>query len=264
MSTVLLVPVLNERPTAEVVAALVTGCLDAGIVERAVVLDGGSTDGGPAVLRSLGVEVLDAAALPPGTQRRGKGDSVWRGVAAVEADRYVTVDGDVRGLRVADVAALRDALDGDGVHLAKASFARRQRDGEAEVLLGGRVTELLARPLLARFAPDLAHVGEPLSGQQSFTREVATTLPMLSGYGLEMGLLLAVRARFGAEAIVDVPIRSLSHDRKSDASLAPMARQVLAAATWGLGLHADGTHDDVARQPDDVVVVLGPHTTVRA
>ncbi len=236
MTTALLVPVLDEVATAAETATLVAGCLDAGAVDRAVVVDGGSTDGTQEALRDAGLDVLDAVDLPPTGRVRGKGDSVRRATDALAADRYVLVDGDLRGMTVEAVVALRDALDDPGVHLAKASFHRLQAEDGTHRELGGRVTELLARPLLHRFALDLDHVHVPLSGQQAVRGSTLRSLPLLSGYGLELGLLLAVRHRHGAAAVVDVPIPPISHDAKTDASLVPMAHQVLAAAAWGLGL----------------------------
>lgn len=259
-TTALIVPVLDEVATAGEVAVLVRDCLAAGVVDRAVVVDGGSTDGTVEALEDAGVEVLDTVDLPPGGPQRGKGDSVRRATHAIDADRYVLVDGDLRGLGVAAVRALRDALDGDRIHLAKASFARLQHDGTTHRELGGRVTELLARPLLHRFAPDLDHVRVPLSGQQAIRGETLRSLPLLSDYGLEVGLLLAVRHHHGAAAVADVPIPPISHDAKSDASLVPMAHQVLAAATWALGL--DGQPPlDVTVDPGAGLTVLPPRTS---
>jgi len=240
-TTALLVPVLDERPTVDVVVALVRGCLATGVVERAVVVDGGSTDGTPEAFAAAGVEVLHAAGVDPARPVAGKGGSVWRAAQVVDADAYVLVDGDVEGLGPEQVRALRGALDGDGVHLAKGSFDRLQRDDGSVRELGGRVTELLARPLLARFAADLGHVRQPLSGQQAVWRATLRSLPLLTGYGLELGLLLAVRARHGAAAVVDIALPAITHDSKADASLVPMAHQVLAAAAWGLGLEPGTT-----------------------
>lgn len=258
-TTALVVPVRDEVATTDEVAALVRACLGEQVVDRAVVVDGGSTDGTVEALLAAGVEVLHTEQLPPGGPQRGKGDSVRRATDAVPAERYVLVDGDLRGLDVTAVRALCDALDDPGVHLAKASFDRLQHDGTAHRELGGRVTELLARPLLHRFARDLDHVRVPLSGQQAVRGTVLRSLPLLSGYGLETGLLLAVRHHHGARAVVDVPIPPISHDEKSDASLVPMAHQVLAAAAWALGL--DGRPPlDPTLDPGADLDVLPPST----
>ena len=258
-TTALVIPVLDEVGTAGEVAALVGACVDEGIVERAVAVDGGSTDGTVEALADAGVEVLHTADLPPGGPQRGKGDSVRRATDTLEAARYVLVDGDLRGLGPGAVRALRDALDDERVHLAKASFDRLQHDGSAHRELGGRVTELLARPLLHRFAPDLDHVRVPLSGQQAVRGATLRSLPLLSGYGLETGLLLAVRHHHGPLAIADVPIPPISHDTKDDASLVPMAHQVLAATSWALGLDS-GRPLDEAVDPGAGVEVLPPRT----
>lgn len=258
-TTALVVPVLDEVGTTGEVAALVDDCLDGKVVDRAVVVDGGSTDGTVEALQSAGVEVLHTTDLPPGGPQRGKGDSVRRATDAVAADRYVLVDGDLRGLDVAAVRAMRDALDNPRIHLAKASFDRLQHDGTTHRELSGRVTELLARPLLHRFAPDLDHVRVPLSGQQAVRGETLRSLPLLSGYGLEVGLLLAVRHHHGPAAVTDVPIPPISHDAKADASLVPMAHQVLAAAAWALGLDG-GRPLDPDVEPGAGVQVLPSRT----
>ena len=257
MTTALVVPVLDEVATTDETAALVHACLDAGVVDRAVAVDGGSTDGTVVALRAANVQVLVAADLPPTGRVRGKGDSVRRATDLLDAERYVLVDGDLRGMEVDAVRALRDALDDDAVHLAKASFHRLQREDGSHRELGGRVTELLARPLLHRLAPDLDHVHVPLSGQQAVRGDTLRSLPLLSGYGLELGLLLAVRHHLGAAAITDVPIPPISHDAKPDSSLVPMAHQVMAAATWGLGL--DGTPPcDPTADPGAGLSILDP------
>lgn len=258
MTTALVVPVLDEVATATETAALVRGCLDAGVVDRAVVVDGGSSDGTQQALRDAGLEVLDAADLPPTDRVRGKGDSVRRATDHVDAERYVLVDGDLRGLEVDGVRAMVDALDDPAVHLAKASFHRLQAEDGTHRELGGRVTELLARPLLHRFAPDLDHVHVPLSGQQAVRGTTLRDLPLLSGYGLELGLLLAVRHHHGAHAVVDVPIPPISHDAKTDASLVPMAHQVLAAAAWGLGLDGGPPCDPTLDPGGGLHVLLAP------
>lgn len=256
--TVLLVPVLDERATVDVVVDLAAGCRAAGVVDDVVVVDGGSVDGTAAAFAAAGVTVLHAARLPPGGDVLGKGDSVWRAAATLDADRIVLVDGDVEGLDVAAVARLAAGLDDPRVHLVKGAFARRQRDGGALRELGGRITELLARPLLARFAPDLDHVTQPLSGQQAVRTTTLRSLPVLTGYGLELGLLLAVRARHGADAVVGVELPAITHDSKADARLVPMAHEVLAAAAWGLGLTTDSAAIDSAEGPGAGLVVRPP------
>lgn len=259
----LVLPALDEVDAVPGLAALVREAAD--VVDRVVVVDGGSTDGTPAAARAAGLEVIDAASCPPGGPVLGKGDSVWR-VADLKTDVLVFRDADVRGVGPADIDALAIAVEGAGIALAKGRFTRLQFADGPPRPVSGRITTFVAEPLLALVAPAVAHLPEPLSGQFAIRREVLERLPVVTRYGLDVGLVMDVASTFGTDAIASVDVGSLTHRWKADASLVPMAHDVAATI---LGRHdapaarTDGTDDAVLKRlacagPDGPLVVRPP------
>lgn len=234
--TLLVIPARNEAASMPACAALVEQVMDKGVVDDAVVVVNGSTDDTMAAAQRNGlaplVPVTDTLPAPV----LGKGDALWRALVLRPADRYVFVDADVVGLTASSVEALLTALDRPGVRLAKGAFARRQEsDGQIRPL-GGRVTELLAKPLLQALAPELRNVREPLSGQLAVDGATIRAMPLVTGFGVEIAMLLDIAREYGPEAIASVDIGELTHHAKDDASLIPMAHEVATALLASCGL----------------------------
>lgn len=217
-------------------AELVHGAIAAGIVDEAVVVVNASTDGTLAVAEECGLDaivpVTDALPAPV----LGKGDALWRALVLRPADRYLFVDADVVGLTVDGLRALRDALDRTGVRLAKGAFRRLQEEDGAVRPLGGRVTELLAKPLLQALVPDLRHVKEPLSGQLAVDGATIRGMPLVTGFGIEIAMLVDIARAHGPDSVASVDIGELTHRAKDDASLVPMAHEVATALLASCGL----------------------------
>lgn len=248
MCTVLAFPVRDEAANLAAVAALAHDAIAAGLVDRALVLDGGSTDGTPDRASALGLEVVDAATLAPGGPVRGKGDGVWRLIGALTPHGsgprqvLVLVDGDVTGLTRASVAALTAPLAEDpGVVLVKGVCPRLpDEDRPGGAWRAGRVSGLVARPLLAALAPGLAALTDPLSGQVAVDVAAARRLPLASGYGLELAMLTAVADAHGPRAVTEVALEPIRHRQKDVDELGPVARDVVAVALARLGVaHPD-------------------------
>lgn len=226
---VLLVPTRNEVGNVAHVAELVAACLAEGIVDRAVVLDGQSDDGTTAAALAAGLEVMPLQA-DPDDPIEGKGDAVWRAAGTLEAGIVVLIDADVKGISPAGIADLVATVH-NGAVLAKGSFTRLQSHDEQVRPIGGRITEFLVKPLLRTLRPALGHVTEPLSGQLAIRGDVLRAIPLATGYGLEISMLLAVAQRHGDAAIVDVPLGQITHHEKTDARLVAMADEVAATLT---------------------------------
>lgn len=234
-SVVVLIPALDEAATvAGIVEAAVT--LRGTLVDDVVVLDGGSGDATAAIAAAAGATVLDAAALDADVgPLLGKGDSLWRGVGATTCDIVVFVDADIRNPHPRFVASLLAPLLLDPtVSLAKGFYERPLEPSpeggtarEVDPLLyatgGGRVTELLARPLLNLFWPELAGLVQPLSGEYAVRRELLEAIPFFAGYGVELGMLIdALRLR-GAAAIAQVDLTERVHRNQTLQALSRMA-----------------------------------------
>lgn len=254
---VLLVPALDEVEHMPRVGAFARACREAGLVARSVVLDGGSSDGTVAAARAAGLEVWQAHDATADEPLLGKGDAVWRASAELEADAFVLVDADVEGLTTDSVAALVGGL-ADGAVLVKGSFERLQsHDGRVRPI-GGRITEFLVKPLLRQLVPELAHLREPLSGQFAVRAEALRGLPVATGYGLEIALLLEVVRHHGRDAVREVPLGRITHREKADAELVSMADDIAATMRDRLPLVVDGR-----TRPVPASRRLTPRITVR-
>lgn len=235
-STVAVVlPALDEERTV----GAVVGSIRRHLVERAplvdelVVVDSGSRDGTRRVAAQAGARVLGTgevlAHLPPVP---GKGEALWRGLAATTGDVVVFVDSDLADFTPAFVTGLLGPLLTDpGVSLVKATYDRALRSGETVLPAGGgRVTELVARPLLNLFWPQLAGVVQPLSGEYAARRALLEAVPFPSGYGVEIGVLVDALRLVGLDGIAQVDLHRRKHRNASDAALGRMAAEILQVA----------------------------------
>ena len=226
--------------TAQVMADAVA----TGIVDRAVVLDGGSTDATAAVARAHGVEVLTVAdvmsSLGPVL---GKGDSLFRGVHAVDADHYVFLDADLGNVSVRHVQILAERITSGDAMFVKAGFVRVDEHGAARAIPAGRVTEEVGRPLLAIVSPALAVLSQPLSGQVAIRGSLARSMSFATGYGVEIAMLIDVARLNGPHAVVEVDLGAINNRWKPDDALDEVRAQVVAgAALRGVEIEPNAGH----------------------
>ncbi len=226
-------PARDEAETVGDVLRPIVELLEGGLIDQvAVVVDG--EDGTAKAARAAGAEVFAAQELAPDRgPSLGKGDAVWRAIPALRGDVIVLLDADLESVDDAYVRGLAGPLLSDsGLQLVKGSFVRPTGEGGVERPVGGgRVTELLARPVLSLFYPELAALRQPLSGQVGVRRDWLETLPVWTGYALEMGMLLETWKRAGLDAIAEVDLGVLWNASQPLADLGPMAYAVLLAVT---------------------------------
>jgi glucosyl-3-phosphoglycerate synthase len=244
-------PALDEEGTIESVidsvSPLVRGLRGrCGLVDELIVLDSGSTDETEIRAIAAGARVVSREqALPEVPTRPGKGEALWRSLAATSGDVVVFVDSDLINPHPMFVPWLvGPLLTGDGIHLVK-SFYRRplsvtDASAGAGATGGGRVTELVARPLLAALRPELGCVLQPLGGEYAATRELLTSLPFAPGYGVEIGLLVDTFDRLGLDAIAQVNLGVRAHRNRPLAELGVMSRQVIATLLSRCGIADSG------------------------
>jgi glucosyl-3-phosphoglycerate synthase len=241
-------PALNEEET---VGAVVTAVRAAGaLVDEVVVLDGGCTDRTAERARAAGALVIDRETALPGVELRpGKGEVLWRSLAATSGDLIVFVDADLVdvGPEVV-IGLLGPLLTVDGVALVKGFYRRPLRIGSSEQGTGGgRVTELMARPLLARFAPWLSGIIQPLGGEYAATRELLESLPFAGGYGVEIGLLMDTVTSRGLDAIGQVDLGVRKHRNRNLTELGAMAQEVLATVLHRAGVDPEPVPVDLVQ-----------------
>ena len=164
--------------------------------------------------------MLNWREILPEEPRPGKGESLWRGVAAAEGDIVVFIDADLESAAAGMVSALTEPFIDPHIQMVK---ARYQRSFHGSPTGGGRVTELTAKPLLRQFFPELAHIDQPLGGEYALRRAAAMELPFVDGYGVEAGLLVDVAKRYGPHAVAEVDLGTRAHRNRPLEELAPMA-----------------------------------------
>ncbi len=231
-------PALNEEATVESVIESISPLVD-GLVDELIVLDSGSTDDTEIRAIATGARVVSREqALPEVPVRPGKGEVLWRSLAATSGDIVVFVDSDLINPHPMFVPWLvAPLLTGDGIHLVK-SFYRRPLGGAGAG--GGRVTELVARPLLAALRPELGCILQPLGGEYAASRELLTSLPFAPGYGVEIGVLVDTFDRLGPDAIAQVNLGVRAHRNRPLAELGVMSRQVIATLLSRCGIPDSG------------------------
>jgi glucosyl-3-phosphoglycerate synthase len=234
-------PALNEQDTVESVIDSISPVVG-GLVDELIVLDSGSTDDTEIRAIAAGARVVSREqALPDVTPRPGKGEVLWRSLAATSGDIVVFIDSDLIDPHPLFVPWLvGPLLTGDGIHLVKGFYRRPLQGSGTAGTGGGRVTELVARPLLAALRPELGAVLQPLGGEYAATRELLTSLPFAPGYGVEIGLLVDTYDKLGLSAIAQVNLGVRAHRNRPLAELGPMSRQVVATLLSRCGIPDSG------------------------
>ncbi|MDT5347350.1 MAG: glucosyl-3-phosphoglycerate synthase [Mycobacterium sp.] len=238
-------PALNEEQTIESVIDSISPLVGdrGGLVDELIVLDSGSTDDTEIRAIAAGARVVSREqALAEVPTRPGKGEALWRSLAATSGDIVVFVDSDLINPHPMFVPWLvGPLLTGDGIHLVKGFYRRPLKVGGGEAATGGgRVTELVARPLLAALRPELGCVLQPLGGEYAASRQLLTSLPFAPGYGVEIGLLVDTFDRLGLDAIAQVNLGVRAHRNRPLAELGAMSRQVIATLFSRCGIPDSG------------------------
>jgi len=223
------VPAREVADTIEPIVARILGL--GGLVDQLLVVDAASSDGTAEIAACAGAEVRQEEELAPGFGAvLGKGDAMWRALAAVSGELVVYVDGDTSDFPSHFVTGLLGPLLCEpDVRFVKGAYERPFTAGDVELAQGGgRVSRLTARPLLSAFYPELSSVRQPLAGEIAATRELLDQIPFATGYGVEMAMLLDALGLAGADAMAEVDIGRRRNAHQPLAALEPMADTVLA------------------------------------
>lgn len=231
------IPARDEAATVGAVVRAVTlphlaEAGGSGLVDEVLVVDDGSSDETAAVARAAGASVLGLEG--PG----GKGQAMAAAIEAASGDLLVFLDADVQNTTEAFVTGLLGPLLTDGaVALVKGCY---ERPLHGEPTGGGRVTELVARPLIELVFPELVGVRQPLAGETAAPRWALDKVELADGYGVELALLVDIASRFGTGAIAQVDLGVRVHRNRPLAELRPQALDVLRAGLERAGLERAG------------------------
>jgi glucosyl-3-phosphoglycerate synthase len=205
---------------------------DSGTIDEVIVIDADSADDSAGAARSVGADVhQESELLTDFGAPSGKGDALWRGVSVATGDIVVFVDSDTEGFDGSFVTGLAGPLLADeSLQLVKGAFDRPFTSAGVRIEGGGgRVNELVARPLLNLYFPELAAVRQPLAGELAARRSALLELPFNTGYGIEIQLLIDFYRRHGLEAIAQSDLGERLNRHQALQELAPMAYSVLSA-----------------------------------
>ncbi|MBN1578907.1 MAG: glucosyl-3-phosphoglycerate synthase [Chitinispirillaceae bacterium] len=223
------IPALNEESTiGPIVAATRTLKDTTGLVDEVIVMDDSSDDATASVAREAGAKVVHVGGIGPFMQVRGKGLALWKSQFVAGGSIIVFIDADLLDFNDRFIVGLAGALLHDkGLELVKAAYHRpfKSTTGTSDES-GGRVTEILVRPLLNLFLAELAELRQPLAGEYAVRRSTLEKMHFYSGYGVEIGLLLEYYFTLGINSIGQVDTGMRTHRNRSLSELSNMAFEI--------------------------------------
>ncbi|RJQ31756.1 MAG: glucosyl-3-phosphoglycerate synthase [Actinobacteria bacterium] len=201
------------------------------LVDQLAIIDGHSDDQTVRIAKNHEVAVFfEDEILPSVGIQKGKGEALWKSLAVLDGDIVIWVDSDIENFNSHFIYGLVGALLKEEVKYVKAFYRRPIHiAGRLEETGGGRVTELVARPILNLFYPELAGIIQPLSGEYGGYRDVLEQIPFYTGYAVETGMLVEILRKFGAGSIGQVDMAERIHANQSTMALGRMSFAILEA-----------------------------------
>ncbi|MEU5823177.1 glucosyl-3-phosphoglycerate synthase [Streptomyces sp. NPDC047803] len=224
-------PALNEAETVgDIVATIRRELMGKDpLVDELVVIDSGSTDATAEVARRAGARVVHRDSILPRLPAvPGKGEVLWRSLLVTGGDILCFIDADLKDFSADFVSGIiGPLLDDPEVQFVKAMYDRPLGEVAGQ---GGRVTELVARPLLNLHWPLLAGFVQPLGGEYAVRRSLLERLPFPVGYGVELGLLVDALHTVGLDALAQVDVGVRVHRHQDGQALGRMAAAIYRTA----------------------------------
>jgi glucosyl-3-phosphoglycerate synthase len=225
-------PALNEEKTLGRIIQVTQQKLmrDFPLLDEMVLIDSGSTDQTAAIAQELGIPVYQHdEILPQHGSFRGKGEALWKSLHVLKGDLIAWIDTDIVNIHPRFVyGILGPLLRHNTVQYVKGFYRRPLKVGDTlQAGGGGRVTELVARPLINLLYPELSGIVQPLSGEYAGRRSALEQIPFYIGYGVETGLLLSLVERYGISGIAQVDLRERIHHNQSLSALSRMAFAII-------------------------------------
>lgn len=229
----LCLPTLNEEKTIAKEIIIIKSELITRypLLDEIVVIDSGSTDNTKKIVRAYDIEFYDADDILPNLEKfKGKGENLWKALYITKGDIIVYLDADIKNIHHRFVYALvGPLLLYDNVKYCKAFYDRPIAIGKGRMRPtgGGRVTELVIRPLFSLFFPELTQIIQPLSGEYAGCRELLESIPFPIGYGVETSMILDIYEEWGLDVIAQVDLEKRVHRNQDTKALGKMSFAIL-------------------------------------
>jgi hypothetical protein len=230
----LALPALNEEETVgRVIRRLKKSLMrDIPLLDEMVLIDSNSHDRTREIARAEGIPVFVHQELLPGLPaREGKGEALWKSLLVTRGDILLWIDTDIVNIHPRFVyGILGPLIQNPRIQFVKGYYRRPLKVGKkTQAGGGGRVTELVARPLINLFYPELSGIIQPLSGEYGARRAFLESVPFFSSYGVETGLLIDAYERHGLSAIAQVDLLERVHHNQPLEALSKMSFIILQA-----------------------------------
>lgn len=245
----------EARTVGRIVETIRTELVEtARLVDEIVVVDDHSSDATAAVAAAAGATVVDARTTLIDAAGPGKGQALWKSLHESSGDIVLWCDADIEHFGSHFVIGLAGPLlTHPEISFVKGTYHRPLIGGDG----GGRVTELVARPVLANLFPEVAAIGQPLAGEYGGRRRLLERLPFVDGYGVDIALLIDAVHAVGSDGVAEVDLGERRHRNRTLDELGPQATAVLRAALGRAGLHTDTSV--ALRRPDREPLLLSHH-----
>lgn len=244
----LCIPTLNEEKTiGKEVLILRSELMERyPLIDEFAIIDSGSEDKTLEVASSYGADTyLASDILPEEGDKRGKGENLWKAIHQLKGDIICYVDADISNIHPRFVYGLVAPL----IHRTEVQYVKAFYDRPLNYSSGlrssggGRVTEILIRPLFSLFYPELTNIIQPLSGEYAARREVLEIIPFPIGYGVETSHLLDLYLKFGLDAFAQTDLDRRVHRNQTTNALGKMSFGIL--QTFINRLHSQGKIDRI-------------------
>lgn len=228
----LCIPTLNEEKTIgkEIILFRSELMTQHHLLDEIAVIDSGSSDRTREVAAAFGADVYLASEILPNLEpKRGKGENLWKAIYQLRGDIIVYIDADIKNIHPRFVYGLvAPLIYRPEIHYVKAFYDRPLAvSGGVRPSGGGRVTEILIRPLFCLFFPELSEIIQPLSGEYAVRREVLEDIPFPIGYGVETSHLIDVYQKYGMNAFAQTDLDQRVHRNQPTRDLGKMSFGIL-------------------------------------
>jgi len=225
----LCLPTLNEEATIAKEILIMKSELMSRypLLDEIVVVDSGSKDNTKEIARTYGAEVYNSSDILPELQSFvGKGENLWKALYITKGDIIIYIDADIKNIHHRFAYGLiGPLLLYDNIKYTKGFYDRPLAIGKnrSRPTGGGRVTELVIRPLFSLFYPELTQIIQPLSGEYAGYREIFEKIPFPIGYGVETSLIIDICQKWGLDVIAQVDLEKRIHRNQDTKALGRMS-----------------------------------------